>query len=88
MLFIVTTFASKFEPLKPNKEIVVGFSNRPPFVFQDKNGAMKGLDVLIIENFAKKANLQIKYKHFDASLNEMFGREDTFENVLMSSIFR
>lgn len=86
ILFFGFTAGEKFQSSRSNKEIVVAFSERPPFVFQDQNGALKGLDILIVENFAKKSNLKIKYKKFTGSLNAMLNREETFENVLMKPI--
>lgn len=88
ILLIALIASEECAPSRSNNEIVVAFSKRPPFVYQDQNGALKGLDILIIENFAKKAKLRVKYKEFNGSLNVMINRVETFENVLMSSVLR
>lgn len=64
-----------------SKEIVVAFSQRPPFVFQNSAGALNGLDILLVENFAKKTNLQIKYIEYKTPLNEVFIKEKTFNTL-------
>lgn len=68
--------------LNSNEEILVAFSNRPPFVYKDENGALKGLDILIIENFARKFDRRIKYEEMNKSLNEMFNQEENIEKKL------
>lgn len=84
ILFAGGVASQEHELPRSNKEIVVAFSKRPPFVFYDENGALRGLDVSIIENFAKKFNFRIKYNEFNESLNEVFSREETIENILVS----
>lgn len=88
ILFIGIIASEECAASRSHKEIVVAFSKKPPFVYQNQNGVLKGLDILIIENFAKKAKLRVKYKEFNGSLNAMLNREETFENVLLSSILR
>lgn len=58
------------------QKITVALSERKPFVFHDQNGILKGLDVSIIESFAKKHNLLINYVFVNVSLNYVFTNED------------
>lgn len=51
-----------------------------PFAFYE-NQSFKGLDVLIVENFAKKYKLKIKYILANESLNKQFLTESGFESV-------
>lgn len=64
--------------LYPDYKITVALSERNPFVILNQNGAPKGLDILIIENFARKSNLQIDYFLVNMSLNYIFVDEDSF----------
>lgn len=64
--------------LYPDYKITVALSERNPFVILNQNGAPKGLDILIIENFARKLNLQIDYFLVNISLNYIFIDEDSF----------
>lgn len=65
---MTTVFAASIDK-HPNREITVALSERKPFVILNQNEAPKGLDVLIIENFASKNNLRIKYRVINSSLN-------------------
>lgn len=67
-----------FPKLSPDHKITVTLSERKPFVFLNENGAPKGLDVLIIENFARKLNLKIDYFIVDSSLNYIFTDKNYF----------
>lgn len=67
-----------------NQKITVALSERKPFAMLDQNGTPKGLDVLIVENFAQKFHLQIDYVVINSSLNYIFTNE---EYLLASSIF-
>lgn len=66
------------------QKITVALSERRPFVILDQNGTPKGLDISIIENFAKKFHLQIDYIVINSSLNYVFANE---ESSIASSIF-
>lgn len=66
------------------EEIVVAFSSRVPFVYRNQAGGLQGLDISIIENFAKRLNLKIKYIEYNSSFNEMFMKEETFENFILN----
>lgn len=61
-------------------KITVTLSGRKPFVILNSDGAPKGLDVLIIENFAKKLNLQIDYSVVNRSQNNISVDRD-YSNV-------
>lgn len=37
--------------------------------------------ILMMENFARKFNLQIKYVEYSRSLNELFNKKETIEEV-------
>lgn len=72
-----TVFASMHHLLLPeldvSPKISVAVSEQKPFVILDPNGGSpKGLDVLIVENFAKKFNFKIDYYILNASLNYIF----------------
>ena len=66
--------------MKPDRKITVLVSQSKPFAFYE-NGAFKGLDVNIVENFAKKFNLNVEYTVPHESLNKMFLAEDHFANA-------
>lgn len=42
-----------------NQTITIAVSERIPFVILDRDATPKDLDVLIVENFARKFNVQI-----------------------------
>lgn len=65
------------------REIRVMASQMKPFVFYDKN-TLKGLDIDIIENFAKKFKLKVKYITKNKSLNEAFSTQDGFDRFKQS----
>lgn len=73
---------------KPQNEIMVAFSQRQPFVFRSEDQVLKGLDVLIVENFAKKFQLQIKYIEFNTSLNVMLNDEGSMGHFLLAKNLR
>lgn len=77
------TIAEVVDAIKP-KEIFIAFSARVPFVYRSQMGELKGLDILIIENFAKKLKFNIKYVEYNTSFNEMFSKEETFKNFLLN----
>lgn len=67
---------------KHTMEISVMFSKHEPFVVESNRSDMiKGLDVSIIANFARKFNLQTKYIRSNESLISAFYLENAFENV-------
>lgn len=68
---------------EPRHEMSVAFTQRVPFVFRDQQHVLKGLDVSIIENFAEKFHLKLKYIEYNISMNKVFNLEDSLENVLL-----
>lgn len=71
--------------LHANK-ISVGYYSRQPFVKESKNGGvLDGLDALIVVNFARKYNFQIKFIRFSSPLTEIFKRNEKIENHLLTS---
>lgn len=62
---------------KSTSNINVMVSHAEPFVYFDvKKQSLKGLDVEIIKNFAKKFNLKINYIVTNETLNEVFSSEN------------
>lgn len=51
---------------------VMAFIAEPFVIYDRKSSTLKGLDVDIIENFAKKFNLHVKFLLSNESLNELF----------------
>src|SRR5215468_785866 len=72
------TAKKSFPKLSPHHDITVTLSERKPFVILNENGQPQGLDTLIIENFAHKFNLKIKYFVVNTSLNYIFSNENNF----------
>lgn len=64
------------------RKITVAISERRPFVTVDQNGRQSGLDVSIIENFAKKFHFQVEYVKINQSLNSVFSMKDFNENKI------
>lgn len=72
-----------FSIVDAENTISVAFSKRQPFVFKDQRGKLTGIDIRIINNFAEKLNLQMKYVEYNHSLNEMFSKSQTNEDELL-----
>lgn len=68
--------------------ITVALSEQKPFVIIGEDDSPKGLDVSIIENFAKKLSLQINYVVINSSLNHMFSNEISFNPYSAHSSLR
>lgn len=68
---------------KSLNKLTVLVSQSKPFAFYE-NGVLKGLDVNIVENFAKKIKLIIRYIHATESLNEVFLTEDGLDNTTIA----
>lgn len=77
-----------FAELGSYRKITVAVSERIPFVVLDQNETLMGLDVQILENFAKKFKLQIDYVIVDASLNYVFSNEQEFRKFSMQTNLR
>lgn len=58
-----------------NRKITVTIPTRNPIAIFDQNSVARGLDVLILENFAQKFDLQINYIAVNTSLNHIFSDE-------------
>lgn len=72
-----------FEPIyaKQIRTIVVMVSQRESFAYYDhRKHSWEGLDIKIIENFAKKHKLKIKYIPTAKNINEIFGSDDRSAN--------
>lgn len=78
-IFLYINLVFGVKAVEENK-ITVTLSGRKPFVILNSDGAPKGLDVLIIENFAKKLNLQIDYSVVNRSQNNISVDRD-YSNV-------
>lgn len=66
--------------------ITVLLSERKPFAAVNRNGRQKKLDVLLIEKFAQKFNLEVNYLTVNVSLSYIFASKenlDTFENLFL-----
>lgn len=63
-------------------EITVAFSKRDPFVVRNQYGELGGLDILIINNFARKVHLNVKYMEQNSSLNEILENQEFSEKCL------
>lgn len=82
-LLFVLTFLLYSHESKSIKTITVMVSQSKPFAFYE-NQAFKGLDVNIIENFAKKFKLNIKYVLANESLFAVFSTPDKLNNYIYS----
>lgn len=85
--FIFVIFLLKITIVEGTKfpvEIFVAFSMRVPFVYRSQTGESKGLDIMIIKNFARKLKFNVKYVEYNISFNEMFSKEETFANFLLN----
>lgn len=65
LTFLDVVRTANIKPSDFQNEISVAFSKNGPFLYQDQNRKLKGLDIAIMENFAQKNNLRIKYIEFD-----------------------
>lgn len=59
-----------------DKKIAVLLSDQKPFATLSESGASSGLDVLILNSFAKKNNLQANYVHLNESLNYVLAHQE------------
>lgn len=56
-------------------KITVAISEQKPFTQFDEDAVPRGLDVMIIEQFAMKHNLQVNYVIVNLSMNKIFASE-------------
>lgn len=61
--------------VRTQEKVTVTLSERKPFLMLYKNGTPKGLDVLVIENFARNNNLQIDYYIINTFENTNFNEK-------------
>lgn len=71
--------------LHPNLSITVALSERNLFMTFDPNGTPKGLDVMLLENFARKFSLDIKYVIMNTSLNGVFTDKKDWSSFLIQN---
>lgn len=71
-----------FRQIKPNREITIMYSIREPFVMEShlKGSMLKGLDVSVVENFARKFQMKTTYIRSNESLNSVFNSEEDLRN--------
>lgn len=66
-----------------SKKITIMYSHRAPFVIKNHDdGLPKGLDVSIMEHFARKMALKIEYIQSNESLHSVFHKGKNFTNFL------
>lgn len=80
MFIVILPLIFESSESKSISEISVMVSPSKPFAFYE-NGLFKGLDVNIVENFARKFKLKIQYILANESLNEIFLTEGDLESV-------
>lgn len=89
-LFIAIFYISMLSSIScdeiQKKRITVALSERRPFVTVDEN-KLGGLDVSIIENFAKKLKLEVNYVQINESLNLVFDK-DGFNQTKIRNMLR
>ena len=86
IVIFIFIFILKPSETKPIQKIRVLVSQSKPFAFYE-NQSLKGLEVDIIENFAKSRNAKIKYFATDAPLKEVFSIEEHLTSFLQSDAF-
>lgn len=69
-----------------DNKIAVTLSERNPFVIYNPKGNPRGLDVVIIQNFAKQFNFVIKYVFVNESLNHVFSDDKYFDSPSFKEI--
>ena len=80
--FLVSVIATS-DLIRPTERIVVGFLKREPFIYANRFGTLKGLDISIMDNFASKYNLELEFVEQNISLNEMSNNNELFsENYI------
>lgn len=70
------------------RKLKIMISQRIPFAFNpNDNGVsgLRGLDILLLDSFAKQYNLHIEYVTFNISLTEIFESEELMETFLNTS---
>lgn len=85
LLEVSFVLAVHLKNYKLNRIITVALSERIPFVIFDRNGTPNGLDILIIENFGRKFNLQIDYLVVNSSLNQVLMTKQDWSSFSIGS---
>lgn len=80
---VATEANTNFE-VRADNRIIVAFSEQKPFAELSKGGLVTGLEVIILDNFAKKYNLQMNYCLVNGSLNCILRNQDI--SVQLSSL--
>lgn len=80
--FIVFVFFT----IDPSEErsIVVAVPRSDPF-FVHQNSSQNGLDIKIIETFAKKIKHSVEYMVINGTLSEVFATEDAIKPIFQQS---
>lgn len=80
---VILLHTSQSFEAKPLQSINVMISQTEPFAYFDaKQYSLKGLDVEIIKNFARKFNLKMNYFITNETLNEVFSSENRANDFL------
>lgn len=69
-------------------KLSVAFSERKPFLTFNPDGSIRGVDVSILNNFARKFNLNIEYQFVNTSLNYILSSEEKLTNFAKRNILR
>lgn len=90
LLSIVNTLISAVVPLEQysNRKITVVIPKQNPVALLDDNDIRRGLDVLIIENFAQKFNLPINFKITKYSANYILSNQEGLNTLLLWYAFQ
>lgn len=74
---------------KTNTEIIIMYSIRQPFVMESdvRGSQLKGLDVSVVENFARKFQVKTKYIRSNESLNTVFNTEGAVQHFIANPSF-
>lgn len=71
---------------KSNNQITVAASIRKPFVVYDEaKQELKGSDVQMMEVFAKKYNVSVKFVKLDIKLSEILNENEQFNGLFKNS---
>lgn len=73
-----------FETKIENKLTVMVSLANPFAIYDSRTQSLKGLDVILVDNFAKKFNLLPDYVIANQSLNEAFSSDESTERFLLS----
>lgn len=84
-LFFLKLIITEELSIEPKKRITVGFFKREPFIYTNNIGKLMGLDVVIMENFARKFNFELKYIEHNISLNEISNNREIFADYMQQS---